>query len=1127
MLFMTSPFASWMDRLTLERPYHRRQSDACDPLLQTLAKRGMRHERSYLEQLRTQGLDIVEIDDHDPQGAQDATWAAMQAGIDVIYQARLGMRDASYPFVGIADFLRKQPGSSCLGDYHYEPWDTKLARKAKPYFVIQLCCYAEMLQTIQGRLAKHTHIVLGAATTDGHPDIRSLRTQDYYYYYLALKRAFLNFHRDFDPEQAPDPSISADHGHWSAYAQRCLEERDHLSLIANISKNQIKHLQAAGIDTVAALSSTTLERIPRLSDAIFARLRRQAQLQQNSLEQELPLYEVLPHSEGIAQGLALLPPASSGDVFFDLEGFPLVEGGLEYLWGGCYEEPGEDAASPTELVYMDWWAHDLGQEQRAFEAFTDWVCDRWQTDPSMHIYHYGQYEIAALRRLMGRFGSRECEIDALLRHDVFVDLYAVVRNGIRIGEPGYSIKNIERLYRGARATDVAAGSDSLVYYERWREQPDGVDWQHSGLLNAIREYNRDDCVSTAELAIWLRQLQAEAGIVYVSREVEDTQPPEAVSAASRLSQELLQAAEAGSCTVKSVLAHLLEFHRREHKPAWWRYFERLAMSEAELYDDLDCLAGLRRTDEPPEPIKRSLLHEYRFDSAQESTLLSGSCLSATQPGEKITLERVDRHRGLAYIKAGKSREMPSDLNLIPDEHVPDNVLADGVYSFTEKYHESTPEPSAILDILERRPPRLLDHLGGPVLRCENVLCGAISAVNHLDCSALFIQGPPGSGKTYLGARIIKALIESGRRVGITSNSHKAISHLLGKVAELLLVDGTSGQIIQVIRNGKDPVFEFANVKQVPSASKLAITDDVVLIGGTAWTFAHAGLTDQLDTLFVDEAGQVALANLLAMSRSARNIVLLGDQMQLGQPIQGSHPGESGRSVLAYLLEDHAVIPPDHGIFLATSWRMHPSICDFVSTMVYDDRLQAEPSAALRVVKVPEGADQLCVEAGLYFVPVVHDGNSRSSEEEAETIHALAQELLGREKTDTTGRVIGAIEWSDILFVAPFNVQVNLLQRVLGEQAQVGSVDRFQGQEAPIVFVSMCASSVDDSTRGIGFLFNKNRLNVAISRAQSLAMVVGNPSLARTEVKTLEQMAQVNLFARLCELHTLEVEPPLA
>jgi uncharacterized protein len=1120
MLFMASPFASWMERLTLEQPDHSIASDARDPLLQALANRGMQHERDYLAHLSVQGLDIAVIDDTDPQAAEAATLAAMQAGAEVIYQARLGMRAAGQRFVGIADFLRKRPGPSRLGAYYYEPWDTKLARKAKPYFVIQLCCYADMLHPLQDRLADYIHIVLGVKNTAGHADFLSLRTQDYYYYYLALKRAFLDFHRAFDAQQIPDPSLSTEYGRWSAYAQQLLQERDHPSLIANITRNQMKRLQAASIDTVAALASTALARIPKLADATFARLKQQAQLQHQSRGQDRPLYEVLPHAKGVSRGLALLPPASPGDVFFDMEGFPLIEGGLEYLWGVCCHEPGQTEPQPADVQYRDWWAHDTQQERHAFEAFIDWAYVRWQAHPVMHIYHYGHYEIAAVRRLMGRFGSREHEVDALLRHGVFIDLYAVVRNGLRIGAPGYSIKNIEHLYRQARATDVASGDGSVMYYETWREHPDGVDWQQSRLLHAIRDYNHDDCISTAELAAWLRQVQAQAGIAHVVRDVEDTVTLEAVSAASLLSQELLQAAERESCTAKPVIAHLVEFHRRERKPAWWRYFERLAMSAAELYDDLDCLAGLVRTDTPPEPVKRSLLYEYRFETAQESTLLPGSCLSADQPGEKMQLESVDRQRGLAYIKAGKTREVPPTLNLIPDEHVSNKVLAEGVYTFAEQVHQNGLEPNPILDIVERRPPRLLDHPGGPILQGDDVLNGAISAVTRLDHSALCIQGPPGSGKTYTGARIIKALIASGRRVGITSNSHKAISHLLGKVAELLLADGTRGQILRVTGDSNDSVLAYANVTQVPSASALVMTNDVVLIGGTAWTFAHPHLTAQLDTLFVDEAGQVALANLVAMSRSARNLVLLGDQMQLGQPIQGSHPGESGRSALAYWLDGQAVVPPDRGIFLKTSWRMHPHICDFISSMVYEDRLQAEPSTALRVVKVPDGAERLCVDAGLFFVPVVHDGNSRSSAEEAEMIRTLARELLGREKTDTRGAVIGTIGWEDMLFVAPYNVQVHLLQQVLGEQAKVGSVDRFQGQEAPIVFVSMCASSVDESARGIDFLFNKNRLNVAISRAQSLAIVVGNPALARTDVQTLEQMTQVNLFACLCELHTL-------
>jgi uncharacterized protein len=464
-------------------------------------------------------------------------------------------------------------------------------------------------------------------------------------------------------------------------------------------------------------------------------------------------------------------------VYIDLEGFPLIEGGLEYLWGACCQASEPAAPPAADLQYRDWWAHDTQQEQQVFEAFVDWVSSRWQADPSMHIYHYGHYEITALRRLMGRFGTREAEVDDLLRHEVLVDLYAVVRNGLRVGAPGYSIKHIEHLYREARATDVAAGGDSVVYYESWVGQPDGVDWQDSALLHAIREYNRDDCVSTAELAAWLRQVQVESNIAYVVREAKETTPSEEAEAASCLSQDLLQAAALDGCAVKPVLAHLIDFHRREGKPAWWRYFERLGMSEAELYDDIDCLAGLVRTATPPEPVKRSLLYEYRFDAAQETKLLPGRHLPADQPDETVTLEQVDRRRGLAYVKVGQNRDLPERLNLMPNEHISTQILAEGVYGLVERYREDGLTQDAIFDIIERRPPRFLDHPGGRILQGPDALAGAIAAVQGLDRSALCIQGPPGTGKTDTGARIIKALITSGRRVGIASNSHKAISHL--------------------------------------------------------------------------------------------------------------------------------------------------------------------------------------------------------------------------------------------------------------------------------------------------------------------------------------------------------------
>jgi uncharacterized protein len=272
---------------------------------------------------------------------------------------------------------------------------------------------------------------------------------------------------------------------------------------------------------------------------------------------------------------------------------------------------------------------------------------------------------------------------------------------------------------------------------------------------------------------------------------------------------------------------------------------------------------------------------------------------------------------------------------------------------------------------------------------------------------------------------------------------------------------------------------------------------------------------KVDYLFVDEAGQVALANLVSACTSARNIVLLGDQMQLGQPIQGVHPGRSGESALDYLLNGVATIPPDRGVFLATTWRLHPDICRFISDAVYDGRLLPEKHNVRRQLELDVSAHPSLKPYGITFLPIQHDGCSQSSKAEADLIEAIYASALQQRYTDKEGKE-HPIGPADILVVAPYNVQVNLLTRTLPPGARVGTVDKFQGQEAPIVIVSMTTSSEKDLPRHIEFLYSRNRLNVAVSRAMCLAVVVANPALTTIRCHTPDQMALVNTLCWLAE-----------
>jgi len=569
---------------------------------------------------------------------------------------------------------------------------------------------------------------------------------------------------------------------------------------------------------------------------------------------------------------------------------------------------------------------------------------------------------------------------------------------------------------------------------------------------------------------------------------------------------------------------MVEFHRREDKPLWWAMFDRHAMTEEELSADLNCLGGLRRTTAPPESIKQSVGFWYTFDPDQDTKLEVGSrCFFAHDLTAKTEIHRLDRDRGRLCLKFGRAKLKqlpdgmpPEHLSLIPDEQVPAKVIVASISETAKTWLETKHLPPALADFLLRRPPRIKRQDGGAIIpRDADPIAATVKAVAALDRSTLCIQGPPGSGKTTVAAHAILALLQQGKRVGVTANSHAAILNVLSKCQEL-----AQGNLRCVKIGGSPDAPFFVACRGATYAENLKaalpIIDRVPLIGGTAWVFSDQVLREKLDYLFIDEAGQVSVANLIGMAPAAHNLVLIGDQMQLGQPTQGAHPDESGLSTLEYLLQEQATVSEERGIFLSTTWRLHPRLCDFISGAVYENRLSPATQTRQRVVRVPPTARYVTREAGILFVPVAHEGNTQGSDEEVAVIRTLVDELLGRELTNTTGQVAGRLQLEDILFVAPYNLQVRKLAAALGSAARVGSVDKFQGQEAPVVILSMCASQGEGSPRGIEFLLNKNRLNVALSRAWSLAIVVANPALALTRCSSLAQMTLLNLFCRIVD-----------
>ena len=327
--------------------------------------------------------------------------------------------------------------------------------------------------------------------------------------------------------------------------------------------------------------------------------------------------------------------------------------------------------------------------------------------------------------------------------------------------------------------------------------------------------------------------------------------------------------------------------------------------------------------------------------------------------------------------------------------------------------------ATIIDPIDREDPKRLLH-------------ASTLAVHALDRSWLVIQGPPGSGKTYTTSHLVASLIRAGKTVGIASNSHKAIDNVLHAIEQRLTEIGAPVRLIGQKKDSNDESFDGKGFIESVSRNE-DIDPNMPIIGGTAWLFARPELAASRDVLFVDEAGQVSLGNLVAMATAAKSVVLVGDQMQLAQPIQGAHPRDSGRSALDHLLEGHAVVPPERGIFLSKTWRMHPDLCAFVSAAVYEGKLHSEAGCATQRLVLTKNAHPALKAAGLSFFPVQHEGCRQKSNEEAEATRDILMSLLGQRVIDRNGRE-RAMTLNDVLVVAPYNMQVNLLRSCLPDGA---------------------------------------------------------------------------------------------
>ncbi|HEY4907680.1 MAG TPA: AAA domain-containing protein, partial [Candidatus Acidoferrum sp.] len=750
-----------------------------------------------------------------------------------------------------------------------------------------------------------------------------------------------------------------------------------------------------------------------------------------------------------------------------------------------------------------------------------------EINPAMHVYHFGSYEPSAMKRLMGMYATREDELDRLLRAGVLVDLHQIFKQALRAGVEEYSLKKLEAFYAFERKTHLDESRKAMRFIEHRLELGRAMPTIPDEIRSAMEGYNSEDCFSTLALQNWLEaeRLDLIKKGLEIPRFIDrDDQPSDELherqkriaALVAKLTSDIPADENERNEEQKArwLLAQLLDWHRRENKVKYWEKFRLADLDDEDLLEERAGIAQLQFVEtlkvERKIPVDLYSYAHQETDVRAEVDLYSRDQKFGKVESIDIVARTVAIKKTRATANQHPSALYTRDPILNTDNHAAalfrlgEWVAANGVQS---------PGPlQSARDLLLCRPPRLRGK-GTLVQRASETPDGAASRIaSALNRSTFAIQGPPGSGKTLTGARMICDLVKSGKKIGVTATGHKVIRNLLRNIRE------TAPEVRLMHReNDGEPEDGIPVADSTEDVLDALRNRQVDVVGGTSWLWSPAEAFESVDVLFVDEAGQMSLADTLAVSQAAQSLVLLGDPQQLNRPMQGSHPDGAEKSALGHLLGQRKTIASDVGFLLPETWRLHPKICSFTSELFYENKLNPNPFTASRFLV---GHPWLTA-AGLWFVPVQHEGNRNSSPQEVEVIEHIVAGLLqpGVKWFDRRGRDRALKRDEDILIVAPYNAQVADLSAKL-PGVRIGTVDKFQGQQAPVVIYSLTTSSPDDAPRGMEFLYSLNRLNVATSRAMSNVVVVASPKLLQPDCRTPRQMQLANALCRYAELATI-------
>ena len=1082
---------------------------------------GVEHEKRHYKILKEKYKKSITIkSDLNEKDRFDETVRAIQKGYDLIYHAYL----IDDNLRGEADFLIKCDTKSDLGDYSYEVYDTKITRNLKPRHITQITAYSDVLGKIQKVLPEKMYLI------DGSDEYHSFKTIEYIDLFNHSKKEFIKFLSNTSKEKIyPEKCSYCNLCDWKDECDKTWENDNYINLVAGSNKSQIEKLKKNKIRTVEQLSKTKLTAIDlKINAESFKKIQLQAQLQEekrNTGEDKIVILD-----SDFGKGFYKLPKPDEGDVFFDIEGYPRMDRPFEYLHGLYYKDKGK-------LKFKDLWAKNYNKEseKNIFIELINFLEKRFVEYPNAHIYHYASYEKRAIRELATSYSSEfpkgNIVNDDLLRKEKYVDLFSIVSQSIRTSERDLSLKSIEKFYNFKRKADIVKADDSVIKYDNW------IATKNEKYKQDIIKYNEEDCISTYLLREFLVKNKPE-NIDWFVKQEEVTKEGEEPNkyrrkASNKLSREEVEVdlnnrleKKKNKTNKKFVenLKNFIGFHWKSNKPEFWEVFDRAEKTHLELEDDTECIANSVLINDKPKVTEEGFIYSYRFNDQNYKQKEGKSAFDAHQIKGLGTIYSIEENfpdKNIVKILVSKRRkniEMPSLLTLgntmPPQVHQHDQALN----KFLEDYILNNGENyKSIMDMLERKEPDIKNIKSGSILIEENkdLITQSIEIVKNLNNSYLTIQGPPGTGKTYTSAKIIIELMKAGKKVGVTSNSHEAIKTLLIAI-EQQAVD-QNYEFSGMRKSKSSDKHEWKFIRNVTTGKPLNM-DSYSLFAGTSWFFVDPRMNKTLDYLFIDEAGQVALGTTIANATSADNLVLIGDQMQLSQPMRAKHEGYARMSSLDFILEDDDTISIDKGVFLNVTRRLNKKICNYISTSFYDSRLTSDPITETRSVNLK--LDPIKDE-GLFYVPIDHNGCSQRSDEEADLVEKVFNKIVDKEYKSEN--ITGKISAKDIMVVAPYNAQANnireRLKKKFKDDVRVGTIDLFQGQEAKVVLISMTTSDVESLPRHKDFFFSRNRLNVAISRAECVAIIIFNQNLLLASASNIKEMKLINSFCKLLTFKT--------